>query len=55
VHAGDIQTTADVEILNPDLYIATVNATGRLAFDITVEQAAVTSRPSATSARSRSA
>jgi DNA-directed RNA polymerase subunit alpha len=38
VHAGDIQTTADVEILNPDLYIATVNATGRLAFDITVEQ-----------------
>jgi DNA-directed RNA polymerase subunit alpha len=38
VTAGDIQTTADVEILNPDLYIATVNATGRLAFDITVEQ-----------------
>ncbi len=38
VHAGDIQTTADVEILNPDLYIATVNATGRLALDLTVEQ-----------------
>ena len=38
VHASDIQTTADVEILNGDLYIATVNATGRLAFDITVEQ-----------------
>jgi len=38
VRAGDIQTTADVEILNPELYIATVNATGRLAFDITVEQ-----------------
>ncbi len=38
VRAGDIQTTADVEILNPDLYIATVNAAGRLAFDITVEQ-----------------
>ena len=38
VRAGDIQTTAEVEILNPDLYIATVNATGRLAFDITVEQ-----------------
>ena len=31
VRAGDIQTTADVEILNPDLYIATVNASGRLA------------------------
>ena len=28
VTAGDIQTTADVEILNPDLYIATVNANG---------------------------
>src|SRR3954462_11889630 len=38
VRAGDVQTTSDVEILNPDLYIATVNATGRLAFDITVEQ-----------------
>ena len=38
VHASDIQTTADVEILNGDLYIATVNASGRLAFDITVEQ-----------------
>ena len=38
VRAADIQTTGDVEILNPDLYIATVNATGRLAFDITVEQ-----------------
>jgi DNA-directed RNA polymerase subunit alpha len=38
VRAGDIQTTADVEILNPDLYIATVNAAGRLALDLTVEQ-----------------
>jgi DNA-directed RNA polymerase subunit alpha len=38
VHASDIQTTADVEILNGDLYLATVNASGRLAFDITVEQ-----------------
>src|SRR5215471_7333023 len=38
VRASDIQTTGDVEILNGDLYIATVNATGRLAFDITVEQ-----------------
>ena len=36
--AGDIQTTADVEILNPDLYLATVNAKGRLAIDLTVEQ-----------------
>jgi len=38
VHAGDIQTTADVEILNADLYLATVNANGRLAVDLTVEQ-----------------
>jgi DNA-directed RNA polymerase subunit alpha len=38
IRAGDIQTTSDVEILNPELYIATVNATGRLALDLTVEQ-----------------
>src|SRR5947207_6122958 len=38
VHASDIQTTSDVEILNGDLYIATLNATARLARDITVEQ-----------------
>ena len=38
VTAADIQTTADVEILNPDLHIATVNGKGRLALDITVEQ-----------------
>jgi DNA-directed RNA polymerase subunit alpha len=38
VTAADIQTTAEVEVLNPDLYIATVNDTGRLALDLTVEQ-----------------
>jgi DNA-directed RNA polymerase subunit alpha len=38
VHAGDIQTTSDVEILNPELHIATINAKGRLAVDLTVEQ-----------------
>ncbi|HEX4904700.1 MAG TPA: DNA-directed RNA polymerase subunit alpha [Acidimicrobiales bacterium] len=38
VTAGDIQTTADVEILNKDLHIATINAKGRLAIDITVER-----------------
>ncbi len=36
--AGDLQTSADVEILNPDLHIATLNAKGRLAFDVTVER-----------------
>jgi DNA-directed RNA polymerase subunit alpha len=38
VSAADIQTTADVEILNPELHLATVNAKGRLAVDLTVEQ-----------------
>ena len=38
VTARDIQTTADVEILNPELHLATVNAKGRLALDLTVEQ-----------------
>jgi DNA-directed RNA polymerase subunit alpha len=38
VRAGDIQTTSDVEVLNPDLYLANVNATGRIALDLTVEQ-----------------
>jgi DNA-directed RNA polymerase subunit alpha len=38
VTAGDIQVTSEVEILNPDLHLATVNAKGRLAVDLTVEQ-----------------
>ena len=38
VTAGDIQCPADVEILNKDLVIANVNAKGRLALDLTVEQ-----------------
>ena len=38
VTAGDIQTTADVEILNPDLPVATLNGKGRLAVDLTVER-----------------
>ena len=38
VTAGDIQTTSDVEILNSDLHLATVNSKGRLAVDLTVEQ-----------------
>ena len=38
VTAADIQTTADVEILNLDLHLATVNAKGRLAVDLTIEQ-----------------
>ena len=38
VTAGDIVTTSDVEILNPDLVLATVNSKGRLACDLTVER-----------------
>ncbi len=38
VRAADIQTTSDIEILNKDLHVATLNAKGRLAIDITVER-----------------
>ena len=38
VTAGDIECPADVEVLNKDLHIATLNAKGRLAIDLTVEQ-----------------
>jgi DNA-directed RNA polymerase subunit alpha len=38
VTAADLQATADVEILNTDLHIATINDKGRLAADITVER-----------------
>jgi DNA-directed RNA polymerase subunit alpha len=38
VTAGDIPEPADVEILNKDLPVATLNASGRLALDITVQK-----------------
>jgi DNA-directed RNA polymerase subunit alpha len=38
VTAADIQLTSDVEVLNPDLHVATVNAKGRLAIDLTVDR-----------------
>ncbi|KAA0234825.1 MAG: DNA-directed RNA polymerase subunit alpha [Acidimicrobiales bacterium] len=38
VTAADIQPTTDVEILNGDLHIATLNSKGRLAIDMTVER-----------------
>ncbi|MGH9076216.1 MAG: DNA-directed RNA polymerase subunit alpha [Acidimicrobiales bacterium] len=38
VTAGDLSLPADVEVLNPDLPIATLNARGRLAADLTVEK-----------------
>lgn len=38
VTAADIQLTSDVEVLNPEQHLATVNAKGRLAVDLTVER-----------------
>jgi len=38
VTAADIEGNSDVEILNPDLHIATVNDKGRFAADITVSR-----------------
>ncbi len=38
VTAADLQLTADVEVLNPGLRLATLNAKGRLAMDVTVER-----------------
>ena len=36
ITAGDIKAPSDIEILNPDQHIATLNAKGRLAVDLTV-------------------
>ena len=36
--AGDIQLTSGVEILNPELHLATLNKSGRVAVDITVDK-----------------
>ncbi|MEI8405662.1 MAG: DNA-directed RNA polymerase subunit alpha [Actinomycetes bacterium] len=38
VTAADLQVSGDVEILNPELHIATVNAKGKLSVDITVDR-----------------
>jgi DNA-directed RNA polymerase subunit alpha len=38
ITAGDIECPADVEILNPELHLATLNSKARLAIDLTVEQ-----------------
>jgi len=36
--AADIQPNSEIDVLNPDLHIATLNESGRLAIDITVEK-----------------
>ena len=38
VTAADIQPVTGIEVLNPELHIATLNAKGRLALDLTVER-----------------
>ena len=38
VTAGDIECPSDVEVLNKDLHIATLNSKGRLSIDLTVDQ-----------------
>ena len=38
VTAGDIQVADSVEVLNPEQHIATVNAKGRVAIDLTVDR-----------------
>lgn len=38
VTGADLRATADVAVLNPDIHLATVNAKGRLAMDVTIER-----------------
>ncbi len=38
ITAKDIQLTSDIEILNDDLHLATLNKSGRLAVDVTVSK-----------------
>jgi DNA-directed RNA polymerase subunit alpha len=38
ITANDIQLTSDIEILNGDLHLATLNKSGRIAVDITVSK-----------------
>ena len=38
VTAGDIKAPSEIEILNPDLHVATLNAKGTLKIDLTVER-----------------
>jgi len=38
VTGADLQGSGDVEILNPELHLASLNAKGRLAMDVTIER-----------------
>ena len=38
IKAGDLARDAEIEILNPDLHVATLNEDGRLAMEMTIER-----------------
>src|SRR4029450_3073944 len=38
VTAADLETNPDIEVLNKDLHLATLNTKGRLALDLTIEK-----------------
>ena len=38
VKAGDIKMPSEIEIVNPDQHVATLNTKGRLAIDLTIEK-----------------
>jgi len=38
VHAGDIHSNSDVEVVNPDLYLCTIAAKGHLRLELNVER-----------------
>jgi len=48
VRAGDLQVDAEVEVLNKDLHIATLNRDGDLRMGSRSTAAAATSRPTST-------
>ena len=54
VTAADIKCSSDVEILNTELHIASLNSKGRLAVDLTVERVGATCRATAKTRAARS-
>ena len=49
VTAADIVPPADIDVINPELHLATLNAKAKLEMELRVEKGAATGRPSATS------
>jgi DNA-directed RNA polymerase subunit alpha len=54
VRAGDFTPSADVEIMNPDLHIATLEEGGKLYMEVRVDRGWGTCPPSATASRTAS-